>query len=133
MRIEDTDQARFVENAVEVIYNTLASAGLDHDEGPDKDGGFGPYVQSERKNLYRPFAEELVKSGHAYYCFCEKSEEPTTEAGTTFIDGCPSRCVDLSPEEVQAKLDANIPYVIRQKIDRSGTVTFHHSLFPVYA
>ena len=129
LRIEDTDQARFVENAVEVIYNTLASAGLDHDEGPDKDGGFGPYVQSERKNLYRPFAEELVKSGHAYYCFCEKSEEPTTEAGTTFIDGCPSRCVDLSPEEVQAKLDANIPYVIRQKIDRSGTVTFHDLVF----
>ena len=129
LRIEDTDQARFVENAVEVIYNTLASAGLDHDEGPDKDGGFGPYVQSERKNLYRPFAEELVKSGHAYYCFCEKSEEPTTEAGTTFVDGCPSRCVDLTPAEVQAKLDAGVPYVIRQKIDRSGVVSFHDLVF----
>ena len=129
LRIEDTDQARFVENAVEVIYATLASAGLDHDEGPDKDGGFGPYVQSERKGLYRPFAEQLVKSGHAYYCFCEKSEEPTTEAGTVFVDGCPSRCSDLSPEEVQAKLDAGTPYVIRQKIDRSGSVSFHDLVF----
>ena len=129
LRIEDTDQARFVENAVEVIYNTLNSAGLDHDEGPDKDAGFGPYVQSERKHLYRPFAEELVKSGHAYYCFCEKSEEPTTEAGTVFIDGCPSRCADLSPAEVKAKLDAGIPYVIRQKIDRTGSVSFRDLVF----
>ena len=129
LRIEDTDQARFVENAVEVIYNTLAAAGLDHDEGPDKDAGYGPYVQSERKGLYRPFAEELVKSGHAYYCFCEKSEEPTTEAGTVFIDGCPSHCAELSPAEVKAKLEAGIPYVIRQKIDRTGTVTFHDLVF----
>ena len=129
LRIEDTDQARFVENAVEVIYATLASAGLDHDEGPDKDGGFGPYVQSERKDLYRPFAEQLVKSGHAYYCFCEKSEEPTTEAGTVFVDGCPSRCADLSPAEVQAKLAAGTPYVIRQKIDRTGSVSFHDLVF----
>lgn len=129
LRIEDTDQARFVENAVQVIYNTLASAGLDHDEGPDKDAGFGPYVQSERKHLYRPFAEELVKSGHAYYCFCEKSEEPTTEAGTTFTDGCPSKCSGLTADEIQKKLDAGTPYVIRQKIDRSGSVTFTDSVF----
>ena len=80
LRIEDTDQARYVENAVEVIYATLAKAGLVHDEGPDKDGGFGPYVQSERKGMYRQYAEQLVESGAAYYCFCDKCEEESEGA-----------------------------------------------------
>ena len=79
LRIEDTDQARYVANAVEVIYATLKSAGLEHDEGPDKDGGFGPYIQSERKGLYREYAEKLVKSGHAYYCFCDKCDDENEE------------------------------------------------------
>ena len=130
LRIEDTDQARYVEGAVDVIYKTLAAAGLKHDEGPDKDGGYGPYIQSERKSLYREYAEMLVKSGAAYYCFCDKEEpaedEETENAASTGYDG---RCRELSPETVAANLAAGKPYVIRQKIDRSGVSTFQDEVF----
>ncbi len=121
LRIEDTDQARYVEGATEVIYATLARAGLIHDEGPDRDGGFGPYVQSQRKHLYLPYAEELVRKGAAYYCFCEKTEEPAADAAPANVaEGCPGHCRDLAPEAVTAKLAAGTPYVIRQKIDRTA-------------
>jgi len=111
IRIEDTDQERYVEGAVDVIFNTLKVAGIDYDEGPDKDGGCGPYVQSERKAIYRQYAEELVQKGGAYYCFCEK--RGVTDGGNTKYD---KRCFRLTKEEIQANLDAGKPYVIRQNI-----------------
>lgn len=128
LRIEDTDQARYVEGAVQVIYNTLNRAGLDHDEGPDKDGGFGPYIQSERKTLYKGYAEELVKSGHAYYCFCDKQEEDSVEAENT-SGGYDGRCRKLSAAEIEANLKAGKPYVIRQKINREGSSSFTDCVF----
>ncbi len=128
LRIEDTDQARQVEGAVEVIYATLAKAGLEHDEGPDLGGDYGPYVQSERRNSYRPYAEELVKSGAAYYCFCDKNEdEPAADA--TPGGGYDGRCRELTPETVAARLAAGDPHVIRQKIDRSGSTAFTDSVY----
>ena len=128
LRIEDTDQARYVANAVEVIYATLKSAGLDHDEGPDKDGGVGPYVQSERKGLYRQYAEMLVKSGHAYYCFCEKNDDPETEECIhDAAEVCP--CCSLDPAAAAAKAASGEAHVIRQRIDRSGTTTFSDAVF----
>ena len=124
LRIEDTDQARYVENAVEVIYATLKSANLVHDEGPDVGGNFGPYIQSERKHLYKDYALELVKKGAAYYCFCEKNEEEVENSEEkTFIEGCPGHCSNLSEEEIAEKLAKNTPYVIRQKINRDGSTT----------
>ena len=129
LRIEDTDQARYVEGAVEVIYKTLAAAGIDHDEGPDVGGDFGPYVQSERKGLYLPYAKKLVETGDAYYCFCEKAEPAESAEGEepTFDSNDP--CRELDPETVKANLAAGKPYVIRQKIDRSGTSTYHDAVY----
>ena len=128
LRIEDTDQARYVANAVEVIYATLQSAGLDHDEGPDKDGGVGPYVQSERKGLYRQYAEKLVASGDAYYCFCEKCESDDDENSIhDAADVCP--CRSLAAADAAARVAAGAPHVIRQKIDRSGTSSFTDAVF----
>lgn len=128
LRIEDTDQARYVANAVEVIYATLQSAGLDHDEGPDKDGGVGPYVQSERKGLYRQYAEKLVASGDAYYCFCEKCESDDDENSIhDAADVCP--CRSLAAADAAARVAAGAPHVIRQKIDRSGTSSFIDAVF----
>ena len=101
LRIEDTDQARYVANAVEVIYATLKSAGLDHDEGPDKDGGFGPYIQSERRSLYRQYAEQLVASGHAYYCFCDKCAEENEDEIHEASSLCP--CASMPAAEAAAK------------------------------
>ena len=132
LRIEDTDQARYVEGATEVIFQTLARAGLRHDEGPDVGGDCGPYVQSERRGIYAKYAHQLVESGHAYYCFCDKPAEVAPdegaegEASATGYDG---RCRRLSPEEVRRHLDAGDPYVIRQKIDREGTSTFTDLVF----
>ncbi len=128
LRIEDTDQARYVANAVEVIYATLKSAGLEHDEGPDKDGGVGPYIQSERKSIYREYAEKLVASGDAYYCFCEKNDEPESEdAIHDASEVCP--CCALDPAAAAARVAAGEPHVIRQKIDRSGTTGFVDAVF----
>lgn len=135
LRIEDTDRARFVDGAVDVIYKTLAAAGLEHDEGPDKDGGFGPYVQSERKDVYRKYALELVEKGAAYYCFCDKKEEgeesdaESAETSSDAAAGYDGRCRDLSPEVVAANLAAGKPYVIRQKIDREGSTGFEDMVF----
>ncbi len=129
LRIEDTDQARYVENAVEVIYATLKSAGLEHDEGPDKDGGVGPYIQSERKALYREYAEKLVASGHAYYCFCDKcdSSDDDDESIHEASELCP--CSALDADTAAARVAAGAAHVIRQRIDRSKSSTFTDTVF----
>ena len=127
LRIEDTDQARYVANAVDVIYATLKSAGLDHDEGPDKDGGFGPYIQSERKGLYREYAEKLVASGHAYYCFCDKCEDESEDEIHEASALCP--CASLDAAVAAEKVASGLPHVIRQRIDRSKVSTFTDAVF----
>ena len=128
LRIEDTDQARYVENAVEVIYSTLKKAGLDHDEGPDRDGGCGPYIQSQRKPLYREYAEKLVASGDAYYCFCDKcGDEGGGETVHEASELCP--CASMDRETAAAKAAAGVPHVIRQRIDRSGISRFTDEVF----
>ena len=132
LRIEDTDQEREVEGAIDVIYNSLRTAGLLHDEGPDVGGPCGPYVQSQRKDTYMPYAKQLVESGHAYYCFCtkERLEEARAEAekngGTFKYD---KHCLHLSKEEVQAKLDAGEPFVIRQNIPTEGKAGFDDVIY----
>ena len=124
LRIEDTDQGRLVEGATDVIYRTMRQCGLTHDEGPDVGGPVGPYIQSERRGLYGKYAHLLVEKGAAYYCFCEKTEE---DSGS--FDRAADPCRDLSPEAVQANLDAGRPYVIRQRIPQEGTTTFHDVSF----
>lgn len=126
LRIEDTDQGRLVDGAVDVIYKTMAECGLDHDEGPDVGGPTGPYIQTERQGLYKEFAKLLVERGAAYYCFCEKTE---SEEDAGDWDRAKDPCRHLSAEEVQAKLDAGFPYVIRQKIPQEGSTTFHDASF----
>ena len=130
LRIEDTDQNRLVEGAVDIIYNTLREAGLTWDEGPDVGGPVAPYVQTERRDLYLPYAELLIDKGAAYRCFCgkEDTQEAADEDGPA-IHKYDGRCSRLSPEEIQAKLDAGLPYVIRQKIPQGGTTTFHDEIF----
>ena len=128
LRIEDTDQKRFVEGATDVIYKTLKQTGLIHDEGPDIGGNYGPYVQSERKNIYKEYAEQLVKSGYAYYCFCGQEEEHSLEDGTESF-GYNRHCRNLSKEEIEKNLANNKPYVIRQKIPLTGTTTFHDEVY----
>ena len=126
LRIEDTDQSRQVEGAVEVIYKTLRDCSLDHDEGPDVGGPVGPYVQTERRDTYLPYAKRLVERGHAYYCFCDKTESEEDSGDFTRKD---DPCRDLSAEEVQRRLDAGMPWVIRQKIPHKGETTFHDEIF----
>lgn len=135
LRIEDTDRERYVEGAVDIIYRTLEQTGLIHDEGPDKDKGFGPYVQSERQasGLYMKYAKQLIESGNAYYCFCDKERlaELKTSVGEdgkeiTVYD---KHCLHLSKEEVQANLDAGKPYVIRINMPTEGTTTFYDELY----
>jgi len=126
LRIEDTDQARLVEGAVDVIYKTLAQCGLDHDEGPDVGGPVAPYVQTERRDTYLPYAKYLVEQGHAYYCFCEKSE---SDEETGVFEKVDDPCRNLSAEEVQRRLDAGMPYVIRQKVPHEGETTFHDEIY----
>lgn len=134
LRIEDTDQERFVEGATEIIYRTLEETGLHHDEGPDKDGGYGPYVQSERMKtgIYMKYAKELVEKGEAYYCFCDK--ERLESLKTEIVEGkeimmYDKHCLHLSKEEVEANLAAGKPFVIRQNIPNEGTTTFHDELY----
>lgn len=128
LRIEDTDQERFVEGALEIIYRTMEKTGLVHDEGPDKDKGFGPYVQSERQQtgLYLEYAKQLVEKGEAYYCFCDKErlESLRTEVAGKEIVVYDKHCLHLSKEEVEANLAAGKPYVIRQNVPREGTTSF---------
>lgn len=132
LRIEDTDQSRYVPGAVDVIYRTLRSIGMQWDEGPDIGGDYGPYVQSERKNMYLPYAEQLVKAGKAYYCFCTEEElaarrEEATKRGETFKYD--KHCLHLSPEEVQRRLAAGEPYVIRQNVPEHGEASFDDVLY----
>ena len=133
LRIEDTDQERYVEGAVDIIYRTLAKTGLGHDEGPDKDKGVGPYVQSERqaKGIYLKYAKELIEKGEAYYCFCDKERLATLNrvvAGKE-INVYDKHCLSLSKEEVEEKLSAGVPYVIRQNNPTEGTTTFHDEIY----
>lgn len=133
MRIEDTDQERLVEGAVDIIYRTMANTGLIHDEGPDKDKGFGPYVQSERQatGMYLEYAKKLVEKGEAYYCFCDKErlESLKTEVAGKEISIYDKHCLKLSKEEVEAKLAAGVPYVIRQNNPTEGSTTFKDELY----
>lgn len=133
LRIEDTDQERYVEGAVEIIYRTLDKTGLHHDEGPDKDGGVGPYVQSERQasGIYLEYAKKLIEKGEAYYCFCDKERLATLERveGGKTINVYDKHCLSLSKEEVEAKLAAGVPYVIRQNNPTEGTTTFHDDIY----
>ena len=126
LRIEDTDQGRLVEGAVDVIYNTMAECGLTHDEGPDVGGPTGPYVQTERRGFYGKYAELLVKKGGAYYRFCEKTE---SEEDSGDFNRAADPCRDLDAAMVEANLAAGMPYVIRQRIPAEGTTTFHDVSF----
>ena len=126
LRIEDTDQGRLVEGATDVIYKTMSECHLEHDEGPDIGGPVGPYVQSERMEMYKPYAEQLVKSGHAYRCFCEKAE--SEEDSGDFNRG-DDPCRSMNADESDARAAAGEPYVIRQKIPHEGTTTFHDEIF----
>ncbi|MCH5300638.1 MAG: glutamate--tRNA ligase [Ruminococcus sp.] len=128
LRIEDTDQERYVEGAVDVIYNTLKTAGLNHDEGPDIGGDFGPYVQSERKNMYLPYAEQLIKEGKAYRCFCSKERLEKIQEETVG-GGYDRHCRDLPQEEIDRLLKEGVPYVIRQKMPVEGSTTFKDAVF----
>ena len=156
IRIEDTDQERLVPGAVEIIYRTLKQAGIMYDEGPDRDGGCGPYVQSERKQagIYQQHAEMLVAKGEAYYCFCDKerlatlktavagrkdqpeislaseaSKSTSTAAGSIEVSVYDKKCLGLTKEEAAEKMASGVPYVIRQNNPRTGTTTFHDELY----
>ena len=133
LRIEDTDQERYVEGAVEIIYRTLEKTGLVHDEGPDKDGGVGPYVQSERQasGIYLEYAKKLIEKGEAYYCFCdqERLNSLRTTVNGEEIMTYDKHCLHLSKEEIEANLAAGKPYVIRQNNPTEGTTTFHDDIY----
>ena len=132
LRIEDTDRERYVDGAVDLIFHTLAETGLVHDEGPDVGGDYGPYVQSERMGIYKKYAEELVEKGAAYYCFCtkERLEELRQKQEALKIPSkYDSRCASLSKEEVEARIKAGEPYVIRQKIPKEGSTSFTDAVF----
>lgn len=135
LRVEDTDQERFVEEALDIIYRTMAKTGLIHDEGPDKDKGYGPYVQSERtaSGLYLKYAKQLVEQGDAYYCFCDKerleSLRSSVSTDGTEIVVYDKHCLNLSKEEVEANLAAGKPWVIRLNVPNEGTTTFHDEIY----
>ena len=133
LRIEDTDQERYVVGAVDIIYRTLQKTGLIHDEGPDKDGGCGPYVQSERQaqGIYLKYAKELIDKGEAYYCFCDKErlEGLKKVVAGKEIHVYDKHCLHLSKEEVEEKLAAGVPYVIRQNNPTEGTTTFEDEIY----
>ena len=132
LRIEDTDQERQVEGAVDIIYNTMRDTQLLWDEGPDIGGPVGPYVQSERMDIYKEYALKLVELGHAYYCFCDKErleEVRELQKASGIAPQYDRHCRNLTPEEVQEKLDSGLPYVIRQKIPLEGTTTFDDMVY----
>lgn len=133
LRIEDTDQERFVEGATEIIYRTLEKTGLIHDEGPDKDGGCGPYIQSERQKagIYMEYAKMLVEKGEAYYCFCtpERLNSLRTTVNGEEIMTYDKHCLHLSKEEIEANLAAGMPFVIRQNNPTEGTTTFNDDIY----
>ena len=133
LRIEDTDQERYVDGAIDIIYRTLEKTGLVYDEGPDKDGGVGPYVQSERqaRGIYLKYARELVDRGEAYYCFCtpDRLANLKVKIGDKEISIYDKHCLHLTPEQIQAKLDAGEPYVIRQNNPREGQTSFDDEIY----
>lgn len=132
LRIEDTDQERYVEGATDVIYQTLRETGLHWDEGPDIGGPVGPYIQSERMGLFSDYAVELVKKGEAYYCFCDKErleESRVLQKASGIAPKYDGLCRSLSEEEIQKKLAEGVPYVIRQKMPKGGVTTFHDEVF----
>ena len=138
LRIEDTDQERYVEGAVDIIYRTLQETGLIHDEGPDKDKGVGPYVQSERQaaGIYLEYAKKLIDKGEAYYCFCDEDRLKSLKQTITLEDGSQKditvydkHCLHLSKEEVEKNLAEGKPYVIRQNNPTTGTTTFHDEIY----
>ncbi len=133
LRIEDTDQERFYEGALEIIYRTLEKAGLDFDEGPDKDGGVGPYVQSERcrQGIYKEYAEKLIASGNAYYCFCTKERLESLKVAEDGKEYAmyDKHCLHLSKEEIEANLAAGVPHVIRLNVPREGRTTFTDEIY----
>ena len=135
LRIEDTDQERYAEGALDIIYRTLEKTGLVHDEGPDKDGGVGPYVQSERQasGIYMKYAKQLIEQGDAYYCFCDKErleslKTSVSEDGTQIVN-YDKHCLHLSKEEIEANLAAGKPYVVRINMPTEGTTTFHDEIY----
>jgi glutamyl-tRNA synthetase len=132
LRIEDTDQKRYVAGAVEIIYNTLRETGLIWDEGPDIGGSFGPYIQSQRREIYHKYAKELVEKGGAYYCFCDRDRLEELRK-IHEASGIPNKydgfCRDLSESEIEEQLKSGKPYVVRQKIPMVGNTTFHDEVF----
>ncbi|MGI6325999.1 MAG: glutamate--tRNA ligase [Saccharofermentanales bacterium] len=131
LRIEDTDQDRLVDGAIDIIYRTLRQVGLVHDEGPDIGGPYGPYVQSQRLALYQSFAQELVQRGHAYFCFCsrERLESLKNQAENSGFSGYDRHCRNLPAEELERLLASGIPYVVRQKMPLTGSTTFTDAVF----
>ena len=133
LRIEDTDRERYVEGAIDIIYRTLEKTGLIHDEGPDKDGGVGPYVQSERQKqgLYLEYAKKLIEKKQAYYCFCtpERLNSLRSNVNGEEIMKYDKHCLSLSEEEIKEKLESGIPYVIRQNNPTTGTTSFHDDIY----
>ena len=126
LRIEDTDQGRLVEGAVDVIYKTMAQCHLEHDEGPDVGGPVAPYIQTERRPLYKEYAELLMSRGHAYRCFCEKT---ASDEDTGIFEHADDPCRDMDQAESDRRAEAGEPYVIRQRIPHEGTTTFHDEIF----
>ena len=128
LRIEDTDTARYVEGSVQIIYDTLRDSGIMYDEGPDIGGNYGPYIQTQRKEIYLEYAKKLIELGGAYYCFCtpERVASLKDEEGNVRYD---KHCLHLSKEEIQKKLDEGCPYVIRQNVPLSGTGTYHDLVY----
>ncbi|NLE83266.1 MAG: glutamate--tRNA ligase, partial [Chloroflexi bacterium] len=129
LRIEDTDQNRNIPESVQAIYNGLKLAGIEYDEGPDKDGGYGPYVQSQRLPVYKEYALKLIDSGHAYYCFDQKEDKPALEETGERVQGYRDPCRNLTPEEVKAKFDEGIIPVIRQRIPDEGSSTYFDHVY----
>ena len=128
LRIEDTDQERYVEGAEAFIYSILEKAGISHDEGPDVGGDYGPYVQSQRKDIYLQYAKELIAKGGAYYCFCDK-ERLETLADENGVKKYDKHCLHLTKEEIEAKLKAGVPYVIRQNVPTDGMTEYEDMVF----
>ena len=134
LRIEDTDQTRQVEGAIDIIYNTLKETNLLWDEGPDVGGDYGPYIQSERKGTYKQYVDQLIESGHAYRCFCTKErleEVNKIKAASGQPTGYDRHCRHLTQEEIDEKLAAGVPYVVRQKIPESGKTSFTDMVYGV--
>lgn len=133
LRIEDTDQERFMDEALPIIYRTLEATGLKHDEGPDKDGGYGPYIQSERcaSGLYLDYAKKLIEKGEAYYCFCDQERLNSLKhvVGGKEISSYDKHCLHLSKEEIEENLAAGKPYVIRANIPNEGETCFHDEIY----